>query len=562
MAAVVAVLNAVLPPLLAALRLPFMLALGFVLVLILERRSCSCSRRHLLDEHLRGGQLRLGAAGGAGRRGGQRRARGDLRHERRRHVHRCAWSSGSPGARAAATQPTCPGSSSSRSTASRLPVLQRAMRDGNAPNMARWLAEDTHRLVEWETDLSSQTGASQAGILLGSNDDIPAFRWVEKESGRAHGVLGARRLRGDRAPATRPASGCSSNGGASRGNLLSGEAEEVILTVSRMEAEKKANPGYRAFFANGFNVTRVLVLFGWEVILEWTDSARAAIRRDVRPRGHRGGIYPFMRGGDVRDRARPDRLRRADRHDARPPGRVRDVLELRRGRPPLRARARRHARGAAQARPAIRPHRPRAPLRAASLRDRRPLGPRPDAGRDVQAAQRLRPRRARRALARGHAGRSRSRAATSRTRWSGTPIGEATGRPTAEAEAEERRLRPGGRRARLGQPRARLPDGGAAPADARGDRRAPPAADPGAARASAHRLAARALVGARAGRARARRHPLPRRGARRGRGPARARSRRPRRSTCCAPTASRTSPTSWSAASTTPSSTRAARSRS
>ena len=37
------------------------------------------------------------------------------------------------------------------------------MRDGSAPNMARWLAEDGYRLTEWETDLSSQTGASQAG---------------------------------------------------------------------------------------------------------------------------------------------------------------------------------------------------------------------------------------------------------------------------------------------------------------------------------------------------------------------------------------------------------------
>ncbi len=63
-----------------------------------------------------------------------------------------------------------------------LPVLQRAMRDGHAPEMATWLREGTHRLAEWETDLSSQTGASQAGLLLGSNDDIPAFRWVEKES--------------------------------------------------------------------------------------------------------------------------------------------------------------------------------------------------------------------------------------------------------------------------------------------------------------------------------------------------------------------------------------------
>src|SRR6185436_425822 len=65
-----------------------------------------------------------------------------------------------------------------------LPVLRRAMRDGNAPNMARWLADGTHRLAEWETDLSSQTGASQAGILLGSNEDIAAFRWVEKETAK------------------------------------------------------------------------------------------------------------------------------------------------------------------------------------------------------------------------------------------------------------------------------------------------------------------------------------------------------------------------------------------
>ena len=68
----------------------------------------------------------------------------------------------------------------------------------------------------------------------------------------------------------------------------------MILTVSRMDAEKHANPGYRAFFANGFNVIRVLVLFFWEVMLEWTAAGRAK-RRDVRPRGHRGGIYPFMR---------------------------------------------------------------------------------------------------------------------------------------------------------------------------------------------------------------------------------------------------------------------------
>ena len=175
-----------------------------------------------------------------------------------------------------------------------LPVLRRAMRDGNVPAMARWLAEETHYLTEWEPDLSSQTGASQAGILLGSNHDIPAFRWVEKETGTmmtCSAPPDCARIERERATGI----GLLVDGGASRGNLLSGEAEAVILTVSRIDAETHANPGYRAFFSNGFNVSRVLVLFVWEVLLEWTAAIRAA-RRDVRPRGHRGGLYPFMRG--------------------------------------------------------------------------------------------------------------------------------------------------------------------------------------------------------------------------------------------------------------------------
>ena len=74
-----------------------------------------------------------------------------------------------------------------------LPVLRRAIRDGTTPVMARWLADGSHKLIEWETDLSSQTGASQAGILLGDNHDIPAFRWVDKASRAGRDLLEARR---------------------------------------------------------------------------------------------------------------------------------------------------------------------------------------------------------------------------------------------------------------------------------------------------------------------------------------------------------------------------------
>ena len=187
-----------------------------------------------------------------------------------------------------------PGSSSWRSTAWRCRCC--ATRCATAARR-RW------RAGWWRAAIASPSGrptsrrrpgASQAGILLGSNEDIPAFRWVEKETGTLLACSAPedcaeieRRLATGR--------GLLADGGASRGNLLSGEAEEVILTVSRMDAEKRPNPGYRAFLANGFNVTRVLVLFGWEVLLEWPRRRSGRARRDIRPRGHRGGIYPFLR---------------------------------------------------------------------------------------------------------------------------------------------------------------------------------------------------------------------------------------------------------------------------
>ena len=45
--------------------------------------------------------------------------------------------------------------------------------------------DDGYRLHGWETDWSSQTGACQAGLLHGDDHDMPAFRWWEKDLGRA-----------------------------------------------------------------------------------------------------------------------------------------------------------------------------------------------------------------------------------------------------------------------------------------------------------------------------------------------------------------------------------------
>jgi uncharacterized membrane protein YvlD (DUF360 family) len=290
-ALLIAILNAVLPPIVAAIRLPLTLVLGFLLVLVVDAAMFKLAAEIApnaisVDSWWAAFAAALVASAASVVLDVIFRSDDDDTYTIR-VTQRIARRTGGP------IRTDEPGIIYLEIDGLALPVLQHAMRAGSAPEMARWLAEGSHALAEWETDLSSQTGASQAGILLGSNEDIPAFRWIEKETGRTMTCskpddcveIERRRSSGI---------GLLRDGGASRGNLLSGEAEHVILTVSRMSEEKRSNPGYRAFLANGFNVTRLLVLFVWELVLEWTAAARAN-RRDVRPRGHRSGLYPFMR---------------------------------------------------------------------------------------------------------------------------------------------------------------------------------------------------------------------------------------------------------------------------
>ncbi|MFZ0340752.1 MAG: phage holin family protein [Gaiellaceae bacterium] len=289
-AAFIAVLNALLPPLVAALRLPFTALVGFFGVLFVDAGMLLLAGRVSSGLSIDSFWSALAVALAASAVGvvlSVLFGTNDDDTYSLSVVQRIARRSGER------VVTDTPGIVFLEIDGLALPVLQRAMRDGHAPTLARWLENGTHRLVEWEPDLSSQTGASQAGILLGSNDDIVAFRWVEKE----RQVVVACSSPEDCAELERRHSagtGLLADGGASRGNLFSGGADHLILTVSRMEAERSANPGYRAFLANGFNVARSFVLFGCEVILEWIAAAKQR-RRDVRPRGHRGGIYPLLR---------------------------------------------------------------------------------------------------------------------------------------------------------------------------------------------------------------------------------------------------------------------------
>ncbi|WP_409466544.1 phage holin family protein [Amycolatopsis sp. GA6-003] len=181
-------------------------------------------------------------------------------------------------------------------------TVRRAIRDGDMPTFAKWLSEGTHSLTRWHTDWSSQTGASVCGILHGSNHDILGFRWYEKD--RDHVMACAHPA--DAAEIERRHSdgrGLLSIDGASHGNLFSGDAPHVSLTMSsvpvltpRKRRRDRVGAGYRAYFANPVNVLRTFGVALADVVRELSAAAKQR-RAGVLPRIPRGGIYPLARPG-------------------------------------------------------------------------------------------------------------------------------------------------------------------------------------------------------------------------------------------------------------------------
>lgn len=173
-------------------------------------------------------------------------------------------------------------------------ILRQAIRDGYMPTLAGWLEAGSHRLVGWECDLSSQTSASQAGILLGDNFDIPAFRWYEKDRGKQM----VSNFPADTAEIERRLStgnGLLANEGASRSNLFSGDAPHTMFTFSTISNVRRHRiQDFYPLWMGGFNVLRMTALFLWDVVCE-IRAASHQRRHDVQPRMHRGGYYPLLR---------------------------------------------------------------------------------------------------------------------------------------------------------------------------------------------------------------------------------------------------------------------------
>jgi len=180
------------------------------------------------------------------------------------------------------------------------PVLEWAVRSGNLPTMGRWAREGGHTLVGWTVRLPSTTPVSQAGILHGRSDDIPAFRWFDRDAGR---LMVANRPADAAIIESRLSDGMGllADDGVSISNLFSGDAPLSLLSMSgRREGSGVTSmlgpsKSYASFFVHPYGFARALILTIGEMVKE-VFQARRQRQRDVVPRVHRGGAYIALRG--------------------------------------------------------------------------------------------------------------------------------------------------------------------------------------------------------------------------------------------------------------------------
>ena len=176
-------------------------------------------------------------------------------------------------------------------------ILSEALDKDLMPTVKDMIESKSHTLKEWETDLSSQTGASQAGILHGNNENITAFRWIEKENdNQMMQCSGPAKVKELEARISN-GNGLLADEGASRSNLFSGDTDNVIFTMSKiLNLQKLYNKAWFSVFSNPNNFARIIVLFLSEMILEIISQIKHKVK-NIRPRIKRGILYIPTRAG-------------------------------------------------------------------------------------------------------------------------------------------------------------------------------------------------------------------------------------------------------------------------
>jgi len=160
--------------------------------------------------------------------------------------------------------------------------LALALRRGHCPALRRMLLRRSARLRRWRCGLPSTTLATQAGLMYGDNNDIPAYRWFDKETYTAHSCKIPQSLQMVQKRVSKGRTGLL-EGGSSYGTLLDGGARLALFTLGALDGqrffENVRGLGFVVLFLlSPLRLSRVVAGCVWEYLRDLAEGLTAWIR--------------------------------------------------------------------------------------------------------------------------------------------------------------------------------------------------------------------------------------------------------------------------------------------
>lgn len=182
------------------------------------------------------------------------------------------------------------------------PRLLKAIEKGYLPFLKDLLNSGEYTARPYDCGVPSQTSSCQAGIMFGRNENICAFRWYDKENHKVYSsnnASNANTIEKNLFPEGEP-TGILDNG-LSVNNIISGNAEENILTISQMlpknkEEQKKRDRDLFLLSIRPYLLTKALILTLVDACSEVISYCWDCIRRKEPRLNRMHKFYPIVRG--------------------------------------------------------------------------------------------------------------------------------------------------------------------------------------------------------------------------------------------------------------------------
>ena len=175
------------------------------------------------------------------------------------------------------------------------PYLQQALDRGYLPHLERYLRRG-HKLVEYQAGLPSTTPAAQAAFFYGNDHGIPAFRWFAKETGQIISCNDPDQVQQFREKFFAGERGLLT-GGASYSNILDGDAERSIFTVSSPHPQTLFGRvgGLRIVLLQLVNPLRTCRMFFATFLEYWANRKDEWHHRRRKGWSTQEGLFPLIR---------------------------------------------------------------------------------------------------------------------------------------------------------------------------------------------------------------------------------------------------------------------------